>query len=158
MSSPAETRTPAKSGYVRSAHPVTAYPLSPPRVHVGYLARRSNRSAAINQPVVTSSPLLGFAERSFDIALALGLTAVFSPVIVTAAIALGLSEGPVLFSQPRLGRGGREFPVYKFRTMVPNGKPASSSRTIPESRRSAASCARPALMNCRSSGTSSRAI
>ena len=60
------------------------------------------------------------AERGLDILFALGLGLVFSPVILASFVALGLSKGPVLFTQQRLGRGGREFPVFKFRTMVPN--------------------------------------
>eukprot|EP00611_Tribonema_gayanum_P029216 TRINITY_DN7740_c0_g1_i2.p1 TRINITY_DN7740_c0_g1~~TRINITY_DN7740_c0_g1_i2.p1 ORF type:complete len:253 (-),score=45.15 TRINITY_DN7740_c0_g1_i2:406-1164(-) len=114
MSSTAETRTTTKSSYIRSAHPVSAYPLSPTRIHIAYLPRRSVRV------IEKRSPLLGVAERGLDILFALGLGVVFSPVILASYVALGLSEGPVLFTQQRLGRGGREFPVYKFRTMVPN--------------------------------------
>lgn len=117
MSSTAETRPPAKSSYVRSAHAVTAQPLSPSRIHIGYLPRRSSRSVS---PVGKRSALSSAAERGLDLMFAIGLGIVFSPVIVAAVIALGLSEGPVLFCQSRLGRGGREFKVYKFRTMVPN--------------------------------------
>jgi exopolysaccharide biosynthesis polyprenyl glycosylphosphotransferase len=43
----------------------------------------------------------------------------FSPVILVLAIAIKLdSRGPVFFHQRRVGRGGREFDVYKFRSMV----------------------------------------
>ena len=70
-------------------------------------------------------PLLrGFAERSLDIAFALGLIAVFSPVIIASVAAIGVSKGPVIFTQSRLGRGGKVFKVYKFRTMVPNAAEA----------------------------------
>jgi exopolysaccharide biosynthesis polyprenyl glycosylphosphotransferase len=59
------------------------------------------------------------AKRTFDVVLsALGL-AVISPLWLL--IALGVkctSAGPVLFRQERVGRRGRRFFVYKFRTMV----------------------------------------
>lgn len=43
------------------------------------------------------------------------------PLLVVIAIAIKLdSPGPVIFRQIRVGRGGREFGVYKFRTMVTN--------------------------------------
>jgi len=117
MSSTAETRTSAKSGHIRSAHAVSAHPLSPSRIHVGYLPRRGSRSAG---PVEKRSVLSRAAERGLDLVFAIGLGIVFSPVIIAAVAALGVSKGPILFCQPRLGRGGGEFKVYKFRTMVPN--------------------------------------
>ena len=46
---------------------------------------------------------------------------VFLPLHLLLCILIYLdSPGPVLFSHWRVGRGGREFPCYKFRTMVPN--------------------------------------
>lgn len=63
---------------------------------------------------------MNVSSRMLDIAFALALTAVFLPVILFTAGSLAFSGGPIIFSQPRLGRGGRVFRVYKFRTMVPN--------------------------------------
>ena len=41
------------------------------------------------------------------------------PVFLIIAIAIKLdSEGPVIFKQTRLGLDGKEFSIYKFRTMV----------------------------------------
>ena len=120
MSSTAEPRTASKSGYVHSAHPVSAHPLSPARIPVGHLSRRGHRGDSAITPITPRAPLTRAAERGLDIVCAIGLGLVFSPVIAASFIALGLSDGPVLFSQPRLGRGGRVFQVYKFRTMVPN--------------------------------------
>jgi undecaprenyl-phosphate galactose phosphotransferase len=60
------------------------------------------------------------ASRVFDISSTLLLAAVFLPLIVVVVAALACSGGPVLFRQTRLGRGGKPFTVYKFRTMVPD--------------------------------------
>lgn len=58
-------------------------------------------------------------KRSMDILIAGAVLTVLSPLALLVAIAIRLdSEGPVLFRQERVGRGGRRFTCYKFRTMV----------------------------------------
>jgi exopolysaccharide biosynthesis polyprenyl glycosylphosphotransferase len=59
------------------------------------------------------------AKRAFDV-LAAGLALVVSaPLWAAIAVAVkATSPGPVLFRQERVGRRGRRFNVYKFRTMV----------------------------------------
>lgn len=58
-------------------------------------------------------------KRGLDLAVSLcGLVvlAVITPVV--AVFILSESRGPVFFAQQRVGRDGREFTMYKFRTMV----------------------------------------
>lgn len=58
-------------------------------------------------------------KRFFDVALSIaGLIAAGPLMLVTALMIRIDSAGPVLFKQERIGRGGRPFRVYKFRTMV----------------------------------------
>jgi exopolysaccharide biosynthesis polyprenyl glycosylphosphotransferase len=46
------------------------------------------------------------------------LTLVLSPVFIAAAIGVKLtSRGPVFYRQTRVGRNGKSFPMYKFRSM-----------------------------------------
>jgi exopolysaccharide biosynthesis polyprenyl glycosylphosphotransferase len=58
-------------------------------------------------------------KRAFDLVVtALGLIAV-APVIAVIAGAIRLdSRGPIFFRQVRVGRDGRHFRIYKFRSMV----------------------------------------
>ena len=59
------------------------------------------------------------AKRAVDIIVALGLVVVFLPVwIVVPALILLTSPGPILYRHKRVGRDGREFAMYKFRSMV----------------------------------------
>lgn len=62
-----------------------------------------------------------FFKRVIDVVgSGLGLI-VLSPVLVAISIGVRLnSQGPVIYSSPRVGRKGRKFVCYKFRTMVAN--------------------------------------
>lgn len=59
-----------------------------------------------------------FATRAFDIAFALAMLAITAPLYpLIAALILAEDGRPVFFTQERLGRGGRPFRLFKFRTM-----------------------------------------
>ena len=59
-------------------------------------------------------------KRLFDFTFAiLGLTILF-PVLIILSLIIITSPGPILYSQKRVGRQGRLFTLYKFRTMVQN--------------------------------------
>jgi exopolysaccharide biosynthesis polyprenyl glycosylphosphotransferase len=58
-------------------------------------------------------------KRAFDVAFASLLLAVTTPVLALLAVAIRRdSEGPALFRQLRIGRDGRPFTMYKFRSMI----------------------------------------
>ncbi|RSU75263.1 sugar transferase [Sphingomonas sp. S-NIH.Pt3_0716] len=57
-------------------------------------------------------------KRLFDIIVATIATIALSPVLFGAALAVKLtSPGSILFRQPRIGKDGRPFSIYKFRSM-----------------------------------------
>jgi lipopolysaccharide/colanic/teichoic acid biosynthesis glycosyltransferase len=59
-------------------------------------------------------------RRSLDVACALAGLALLSPVLAMLALWILLCDGPpVLFSQMRVGRLGKHFRIWKFRTMRP---------------------------------------
>lgn len=59
------------------------------------------------------------AKRALDIVLAAAALLALVPLLALVALAVRLdSPGPVLFRQRRVGRGGRPFSLWKFRTMV----------------------------------------
>lgn len=60
-----------------------------------------------------------FGKRCLDLTATAAAGVVIGPVLAAAGIAVRLdSPGPVFFMQDRVGRGGRVFRLYKFRTMT----------------------------------------
>lgn len=60
-------------------------------------------------------------KRVFDIAFSLMILIFFSWLFVVIALLVKLtSPGTVFFAHPRIGRGGKPFICYKFRTMLTN--------------------------------------
>lgn len=57
-------------------------------------------------------------KRLFDLVCVFFASIVFSPFIVAVYIAIKLEDGgPAIFRQERIGRGGKPFMLYKFRSM-----------------------------------------
>jgi lipopolysaccharide/colanic/teichoic acid biosynthesis glycosyltransferase len=63
-----------------------------------------------------------FLKRIMDIIFALMILVIFSPIILAVSIAIKLdSKGPVFADTPeRVGKNGRLFKMYKFRSMIAN--------------------------------------
>lgn len=60
-----------------------------------------------------------FGKRAFDVVVSGLLLVLLSPFMLATAIAIKAdSPGPVIYRQSRVGRGGREFGMLKFRSMV----------------------------------------
>ncbi len=70
---------------------------------------------------VIRNQILIQAKRAFDIVFSLAALICLSPVFLITAIAIKLdTPGPVFFKQVRVGKRGKEFSCYKFRSMVIN--------------------------------------
>ena len=58
-------------------------------------------------------------KRIIDFVVAFIVIIVSSPILLLIAIAIKIdSKGPIVFKQRRLGKNGKEYDMYKFRTMV----------------------------------------
>jgi Undecaprenyl-phosphate galactose phosphotransferase WbaP len=61
-------------------------------------------------------------KRLFDTLVAALLLLVLSPLMLLIAVVLKREGGSVLFAHQRIGKNGRKFDCYKFRSMVPNAE------------------------------------
>jgi lipopolysaccharide/colanic/teichoic acid biosynthesis glycosyltransferase len=84
----------------------------------------------------TAPPGAAALKRCFDVAASSLLLVLLLPLLVAVAVIVRLdSPGPVVYRQLRLGRGGRPFKIWKFRTMhrdadrvAPNISPTDDPR------------------------------
>lgn len=68
-----------------------------------------------------SKPVYEVCKRIFDLVMCTFALIVLSPVFLIVAIAIKIEDGgKVFYSQTRLTKGGREFQMYKFRSMCPD--------------------------------------
>jgi exopolysaccharide biosynthesis polyprenyl glycosylphosphotransferase len=60
-----------------------------------------------------------FVKRIFDVIFASLALVILSPLLLLTSVVIKLdSSGPIIFHQRRCGFNGREFAIYKFRTMT----------------------------------------
>lgn len=96
--------------------------LSPaPDLRVGTLrAHTISREtlAVVPRGLVSASRTQRVIKRVLDVAVSITALLIAMPLIVLAALAIKLSSpGPVLYVDRRVGRHGRLFKMYKFRSM-----------------------------------------
>lgn len=90
---------------------------------LGYISGTLRARPGVSGSQTTIGGLNYVAKRAADVVgalIGLALTALLGPII---AVAIKLdSPGPVLFRQQRIGQGGKQFTIYKFRSMQLNAQ------------------------------------
>lgn len=81
---------------------------------------------SLKRPGLT--PMRRLYKRVVDVIAASALLMVLSPVLILTAILIRLESGsPILFRQERVGKDGKHFEMYKFRSMVIDAEERKSS-------------------------------
>ena len=71
------------------------------------------------------------AKRAMDIVISAAALCVLWPVLLLIALAIVVDDpGPVFYRQVRVGRGGKPFRIFKFRTMVVDADKKGLSITV----------------------------
>ena len=72
-----------------------------------------------------------YLKRAFDVVAASILLILLAPIMLVVAVWIKLdSPGPVFFRQTRITQYGKEFRIFKFRTMVNNADKIGSAVTV----------------------------
>jgi len=68
---------------------------------------------------IPQGAMTGFYKEATDVIGALTGIVLLSPLLIATAIAIKLtSPGPVFYTRERIGKNGKQFPFYKFRSMA----------------------------------------
>ena len=74
------------------------------------------------------SPIGLFMKRIFDLMFSTIVLVVLSPIFLIVSVVILVRDGkPIIFSQSRVGKNGKLFKMYKFRTMVKDAEMLLSS-------------------------------
>ena len=57
-------------------------------------------------------------KRTIDFILSALCLIIFSPLLLVCYLTIKIGGGPAIYKQERIGKGGRPFYIYKFRSMV----------------------------------------
>jgi lipopolysaccharide/colanic/teichoic acid biosynthesis glycosyltransferase len=98
-------------------------PIEPVEIPPALLGESSRRRAMLRRVAMRAklivSELGPKVRRTFDVVLSALALAALTPLFIAVAIAIKIQDGgPILFKQERIGRGGKRFMLFKFRTMV----------------------------------------
>ena len=80
-----------------------------------------NNKIILNKDNIEKHHFYRFTKRLFDILASLIGLVILSPVFLIVAIAIKIDDGgPIFYNQERIGKNGKEFKMYKFRSMKVN--------------------------------------
>lgn len=95
----------------------------------GFLSRGASVEYHDFLPVLNLSPQIladfrvNTLKRGFDVAFSLGVLILGAPIYAfVAGLTLLTSKGPILYAQERIGRDGKPFTIFKFRSMYVNAE------------------------------------
>ncbi|MBV9440812.1 MAG: sugar transferase [Candidatus Eremiobacteraeota bacterium] len=95
---------------------------APPRIRVHaydlHMESIGKQALIVARPLRATQPAARLAKRLFDLAVSIAALVVLAPLMALVAIAILLEDGqPVLYRQERVGRDGKAFRIFKFRSM-----------------------------------------
>lgn len=103
---------------------------------MGATVKEKNCTAAemISSVASDKKRVYRFVKRFLDIVLSLiACVVLFIPLLVIAALIRLDSKGPAIFTQERMGKGGKPFTIYKFRTMSLDAPSERAARDFADS-------------------------
>lgn len=91
------------------------------------VVKDTKRYTGVKTKAYRRKPVYEFIKRIMDICCSLAALILLSPLMLITIVAIYIDDpGPVLFKQVRVGRDGRKFLIWKFRSMKMNAEEAKA--------------------------------
>lgn len=95
-----------------------------------------NEDVRFYYDILTKKKYSLFLKRGFDIVVSVALLLILCPFFLLLAIAIKVdSKGPVFYRQFRVTQYGKQFRIFKFRTMVQNADKIGTQVTVKQDAR-----------------------
>ncbi|MDP9107070.1 MAG: sugar transferase [Candidatus Eremiobacteraeota bacterium] len=100
---------------------------APPRIRVHaydlHMESIGKQALIVARPLKATESSSRLGKRLFDLTVSICAIVLFAPVMLLVAAAISIEDGePVLYRQERVGRDGKPFNIYKFRSMGLNAE------------------------------------
>jgi exopolysaccharide biosynthesis polyprenyl glycosylphosphotransferase len=100
---------------------------APPRIRVHaydlHMESIGKQALIVARPLKATESGSRLGKRLFDLTVSICAIVLFAPVMLLVAAAISIEDGePVLYRQERVGRDGKTFNIYKFRSMGLNAE------------------------------------
>lgn len=95
---------------------------APPRIRVHayelHMETIGKQALIVARPLKATQPGSILGKRLFDLTISAIALVLFAPVMLLVAAAISIEDGePVMYGQERVGRDGKPFKIFKFRSM-----------------------------------------
>lgn len=77
----------------------------------------NRKKTSVNNFEYKEKPFYDFVKRVFDIALSSVMILILLPLFLVVAILVRTDGGPAIYTQIRVGKNGKHFKIFKFRSM-----------------------------------------
>ena len=113
---------------------------APPRIRVHaydlHMESIGKQALIVARPLKATESSSRLGKRLFDLTVSICAIVLFAPVMLLVAAAISIEDGePVLYRQERVGRDGKPFDIFKFRSMGLNAeKDGATFATVGDAR------------------------
>ena len=98
------------------------------------MKNKNRKKRSVNNFVFVEKKGYDFVKRIFDLVASALMLVALSPLLLIVALLVMTDGGPAIYSQIRVGKNGKEFKMFKFRTMIVDQFDSNGNEIMSENR------------------------